>query len=813
MRRRRRSRGRRVVWGLAVFVVAVPVGVAGFGLYVLLASRPALSGNIALANLSAPVTIERDAGGVPTLTAASRIDLARALGFLHAQERFFQMDLLRRAGAGELSALAGPVALTVDRARRIHRFRGRAQAVLAAMPAGDRALLEAYAAGVNAGLAALGHAPWEYTLLRATPLPWTPADSILVVDAMYFDLQDSDPDDQLQAAEAAARLGPAMADFLYPKGVPDDAPLDGSHLAEPPIPTHLAGGAPAERVTAPPPAPGSNNFAVAGRLSTTGAAIVENDMHLALMVPNIWYRARLVMPGARQAGKPGGMPAPLPGGVTGALPGKLPGALDVVGVTLPGVPFVVVGSNTHIAWAFTDSYIETGDAVVIEPVPGVPDSYRTPEGPRKITTSIEKICVAHGGCEDLAVRETIWGPIVRAGAAGQPVVWRWMAHDENAVGIAGFEWLERATTVREALDAAHTARLPDQNFVVGDAAGHIAWTVIGQVPRRVGLTDQLPHRWGDGTVGWRGYLAPGEIPEIIDPPDGRLWSANARVVGGAAYDALGNGGYAPPARARAIRDDLLAHDRFDEAGLLAIATDTRAHALDPWQALLLHAIDAHAGGFRLAALRPYVADWGGRAEPGSVGYRLVRDFRSEAITRIYAGLAARMTAPGGAVLMGRNADWPSLVLLATQPPALVPPPFRDWPGLIDAAAVAVADKAGEDAAGGDLAHYTWGARNHTGIGHPIARAVPGLAWLTDPPDLPIPGDAIVPRVSVPGFGASERIVVSPGHEDRALFDMPVGQSDNPLSPYYLAGQRAWVEGVGTKLLPGAARWTMRLVPQ
>ena len=779
MRRRGRLSVRRIVWSVVGIIVALPAIAAGLALYVLLASRPALSGDIQLPGVAAPVAIARDAGGVPTLTAGNRLDLTRALGFVHAQERFFQMDLLRRAGAGELSALVGPVALPVDRARRIHRFRWRAQAVLAAMPAADRTLVEAYTAGVNAGLTALNHAPWEYTLLRAAPLPWTSADSILVVDAMYFDLQDADPDDQLQAARAIAQLGPALAAFLYPHGVPEDAALDGSHLADPPIPTHLAGGAPAEGAVAPPPPPGSNNFAVAGRLSATGAAMVENDMHLGLMVPNIWYRARLVMPKA----------------------------LDVVGVTLPGVPFVVVGSNTHIAWAFTDSYIESGDAVVIEPVPGAVDTYRTPDGPRKITTSIERICAARSGCEDLPVRETIWGPVMGALTQGEPVAWRWMAHDDTAVGIAGFEGLERATNVREALDAAHVARMPDQNFVVGDAAGHIAWTVIGQVPRRVGLSDQQPHRWGDGSVGWRGYLAPAEIPEIIDPPDGRLWSANARVVGGAAYDTLGNGGYAPPSRARAIHDDLFAHDRFDEAGMLAIATDTRARTLDPWQALLLHAIDAHAGGGRLAALRPYVADWGGRAEPGSVGYRLVRDFRAAATTRIYAGLAAKMTAPGGQVLMGRNSDWPSLRLLASQPPALVPPPFRDWPGLIDAAAVAVAD-----GAGADVAHYTWGARNHTGIGHPIARAVPGLALLTDPPDLPIPGDAIVPRVSVPGFGASERIVVSPGHEDRARFDMPAGQSDNPLSPYYLAGHRDWVAGSATPLLPGPVRWTLRLVP-
>ncbi len=759
---------------------AIPLAGVAFGLYVLLASRPALDGTVRLAGLHAPATITRDAIGVPTLTATTRPDLARALGFLHAQERFFQMDLLRRAGAGELSALIGTAGLPADRERRIHRFRARAQGILAAMPTADLALLDAYAAGVNAGLAALGHAPWEYTLLRVPPAPWTAADTILVVDAMYLDLQDADPDDQLQSAAAIARLGPAMAAFLYPKGVPADAPLDGSHLPEPPIPNQPAGAATApDRVTAPPPTPGSNNFAVAGRLSATGAALVENDMHLALRVPNIWYRARLVMPRA----------------------------LDIVGVTLPGVPFVVVGSNTHVAWAFTDSYIESGDAVVIEPVAGAPDTYRTPDGPRKIQTLTEKICPAHAACEDLAVRETIWGPIMGQDAQGHRVAWRWMAHDDNAVGMAGFEGLERAASVREALDAAHIARLPDQNFVVGDAAGHIGWTVIGQVPRRAGLNDQLPHSWADGTHGWRGTLGAAEIPEIIDPPDGRLWSANARMVGGDAYNTLGNGGYAGPARARAIHDDLFAHDRFDEAGLLAIATDTRAHALDPWQALLLHAIDAPDAGGAVAALRPYVTAWGGRAEPGSVGYRLVRDFRLGAMTRIYAGLAARLAEPGGPVLMGRNADWPSLRLLAAQPPGLVPPPFRDWAALIDAAAVAVAKGAGPDPA-----HYTWGARNHTGIGHPLARAVPGLSWLTDPPEIAVPGDTLVPRVSVPGFGSSERIIVSPGHEDRAIFDMPAGQAGNPLSPYYGAGEQAWVDGAATPLLPGPAKWQLRLVP-
>ncbi len=779
--RRTRRAGRPwrgIAVGALALIVAVPLAALGYGAWVLRASRPRLDGELPVAGLTAPVSIARDIHGVPTLTATSRLDLARGLGFVHAQERFFQMDLLRRAGAGALSALVGAAALDVDRARIPHRFGARAASVLAAMPAGDQALLRAYADGVNAGLAALGHAPWEYTLLRVAPAPWTPADTLLVVYAMYFDLQDSDPSAQLQSAAAIARLGPVMAAFLYPDGQPDDAPLDGTHLPDPPIPASRDPAAPADRITQPPPTPGSNNFAVAGRLSETGAAIVENDMHLDLRVPNIWFRARLAQPGT----------------------------LDITGVTLPGVPFVVVGSNTHVAWAFTDSYIESGDAVVIEPVTGDPARYKTPDGPRDFVVTQQSICVAHAACETLNVRDTIWGPVMGKDLSGHDIAWRWMAHDNNAVSIAGFSGLEHAVDIRQALDAAHTAGMPDQNFVVGDSAGHIAWTVIGQVPRRAGLDDQLPHGWADGAHGWTGYLAASEIPEIIDPPSGRLWSANARMVGGAAYKTLGNGGYAGPARARAIHDDLFARQRFSEADMLAIATDDRAHTLDPWQTLLLRAIGADP---RAAALRPYVADWGGKAVPDSVGYRLVREFRGAVITRIYAGLAGKLAPPGEEVSVGRNPDFPSLRLLDAQPAALIPPPFTSWQALLQAALDNV--RADAEAHGG-VAQYRWGARNHTAIFHPLSHAVPLLHVLTDPPDVPVAGDTLVPRVAVRGFGSSERIVMSPGHEDRAIFDMPAGQAGNPLSPYYGAGERAWVDGTATPLLPGPTKWDLRLIP-
>jgi len=387
-----------------------------------------------------------------------------------------------------------------------------------------------------------------------------------------------------------------------------------------------------------------------------------------------------------------------------------------------------------------------------------------------------------------------------------------VAHDPNAVRTAGLLGLERAENIRAALDAAHTAGMPQQNLVVGDSAGHIAWTVIGQIPRRVGLIDQLPHDWSDGSHGWNGYLAPAEIPEIIDPANNRLWSANARMVGGAQYALFGDGFYAPPVRARAIENDLMARDHFNELDLLAIANDTRAHELDPWQPILLAVIASHASNDKFAAMRPFVTAWGGSAVPASVGYRLVREFRDEVINKIYTGLAEPVSARLGIKApVARQANHVALRLLAARPANLLPPPFTDWDRLQAAALQSVADDADAET-GGDLAKYSWGARNHTAIHHPLARAVPLLGLITDPPDIPVAGDSLVPRAVRPGVGASERIVVSPGHEEHALFDMPAGQSDNPLAPYYGAGEQIWVDGTPAPLLPGAAAWTMRLVP-
>jgi penicillin amidase len=319
--------------------------------------------------------------------------------------------------------------------------------------------------------------------------------------------------------------------------------------------------------------------------------------------------------------------------------------------------------------------------------------------------------------------------------------------------------------------------------------------------------------WADGSRAWQGYLSPGEIPELFDPPEGLIWSANNRAIGGQAFSLLGDGGYDSASRARRIRDDLRAEDQFSEADLLSIQLDVRAPDLESWQKLLVEMLQKRQDAFSLGALN-FVKDQDGAAVPGSVGYRLVRSFEEEAVALIYGGFGGTirpLAGPDAGTMTARRPEGPSLRLLTEQPKHLVPPPFKTWQEVMDALYDRFRKQVRAEA-GGDIANFTWGKRNHSAIHHPLAVALPPFGFLTDPPDVPIPGDTLVPRAAAPGYGSSERFVISPGRESEGIFEMPAGQAGNPLSPYYLAGHSNWVDGQPSAFLPGAPRWTLVLIP-
>ncbi len=816
---RLRSMGRLIAWTLCALLGLLVLGVvfAGWAMH---RSVPTLDGQAVLPGLRAPVTISRDVRGTAVVKGGDRLDVARGLGFAHAQERFFEMDLTRRSAAGELAALFGPVALERDKARRAHRLRATLAARLAGLGDGERALLQAYADGVNAGLAQLGTRPWQYLLLRADPQPWQPVDSLLVIGEMFWMLQGASVDEGLERAQLRECVGDAMFDWLEPRGGHWDAALDGSVLAPGamPGPERLdlrlpAPAAPASAVVARADTPGflddlaadvrhepvvgSNNWAVAAARSATGAAMLANDMHLSLGVPSIWFRAQFEI-------------------------GSGGDAIRAAGVTLPGVPALVVGSNGHVAWGFTNSYGQWFDWVK---VPAQPD-------PAQSTHLTETIAVKGGADVALDVVQFAGLPVI-AHAGAQAYALRWVGDMGPAYGLA-LDDLLGARDVRDATAVAARSGIPQQNFVVVDARGAIAWTIAGarldtgrptaaNFARFVGA-DELA-RLQAPSLALSGQSA---APLLREPPDGQLWTANAR-----AYDdgsppepaatasaagerlfsaAIGDGGYDLGARAQQIRDRLRATPKFDEKTLGAIHFDDEALFLRPW-----------AG--RIAAIaasttaRPEVTqllkDWNGRADADQAGYRLVSAVRTRVLDALWAAWSQPLVQAGRCP--ARRYEWharfeyPAEQALDQQPAHLLPRGFASWDAFLLAqidATVAAMTRGGARA----LAQATWGEANRSRIAHPLSRALPVLSRWLDMPSAPQSGDRNMPQVAGAGFGQSERLVVAPGHEERATLAMPGGQSGHPMSPFYGAGHDDWVAGRATPLLAGPAQHVLTLTP-
>ena len=781
---------------LALFAVAALVA-----WLLLRGSLPALDGDTALPGLQAAATIQRDANGTVTIDAASKADAMRALGYVHAQERYFEMDLLRRTAAGELAALFGPIAVDTDKAHRVHRMRMRVRRDLALIAGDERPALDAYVAGVNAGVGALRVRPWPYLLLRQRPAAWTAEDSPLVGMAMYFDLQDGANARELALWRMRPHLSPALYALLVRDGTAWDAPLAGDARGDAVLP----GADAVDLRTLPAPAqpaagraetkgtPGSNNFAVSGALTADGRAIVADDMHLGLRAPNIWFRARLRYPDPSAPG----------------------GRVDVQGFTLPGLPAVIVGSNGHVAWSFTNSYVDYADwKLQAACAAGAPPA----AGCARIDRARESIAVAGARAVPLDVEQTAWGPVLQREPGGRVLSLRWAAHLPGAVNL-GITRMATARSVDQALAIADATAIPTQNLVMADARGRVAWRLLGPVPVRRAPCDTATLVEGANTDGSTrtGDCTPWPVTSagrisLQSPTTERLWTANNRTLDGLSLQRMGDGGFALGARARQVRDDLFARKAFTERDLLAIQLDDRAVFLARWWTLL-RGEATRTRSPALSALAGAAGDWNGRASVDSAAYRIVRAWR----LAVHARIADGLTAPARAALgdgftlpdlpQFEGTVWP---LLQQRPAHLLPRRYASWDALLEDAAREVRD---ELAARGPLARRTWGERNTAAICHPLAQAVPllGKRLLCMPPD-PLPGDGAMPRVQGPAFGASQRMVVSPGHEADGIVQMPGGQSGHVLSPFWGAGHDDWVRGRPAPFLPGATRHTLRLEP-
>lgn len=766
-------------------IVALLISLGGFGLYGLLrASLPVTDGQYPLAGLLAPVTVAFGDHGIPNISAKSREDAYRSLGFVTARERLFQMDLLRRHMAGRLAEVMGPALKESDRHHRLMGFEQVATEVVRRLPQAQKSVLDAYVSGVNQAMDSMTAWPPEFLLLGYRPEAWRPEDSLLVVLGMEEDLGWTG-DAERRATIIEAALPEAVMKFLMPaidpytqrlltgaakqtgtEAIPirelsallDDA--DGSE--------HYAG------LVADAPLPKGSNGWVVGRAKTwDGRAILANDMHLSLRVPNIWYRAEIHYRD-----------------------------VQLVGVALPGVPLLVAGSNGKVAWGFTNIEGDFVDLVMLELDPGDPGRYRTAKGFARFGERTETVRIKGEADFTFKVQTTEWGPVAAASLLSKPVAVHWAALDSAATDLNLLD-LDEAGDVTAAQTVFNRSGGPPLNALAVDSQGNIGWTYTGKIPRRFGLDGSVSRSWADGARGWNGYISADALPRLINPDAGFIVNANQRMLGDGYPYVIGHyfdHGY----RAYRIAERLSAAQDLTERELFALQLDTRTEFYRFYQRLALSLLD-DSNDPSLANLKRELINWDGFAERESEGFAFLVEFRKLLLEAVISPLMAKCRDydPKFRFIASRI-DMPLQQLLEAKLPELLPDKhrYRSWDAFLLNVLVQANDNvlAYRPSSTADVSG--WGAVNPVVIEHPFSDALPWLKGWLNMRQQPAPGCKQCVRVSAPGYGASERLVVSPGREGNGILQMPGGQSGHPLSPYYRDQQQAWVDGI---MLPLTAR--------
>lgn len=768
-------------------LLGIALGLALAVFLLLRGSLPQLDGEQRVEGIGGRVAITRDDRGRVRISAVERNDVAFGLGYAHAQDRFFQMDLLRRQAAGEMAELLGPALVGYDRSRRWHQFREKADREWKNLPVAQRLLVEAYARGVNAGLHALRVRPFEYLLLRTAPLDWSPADTLLVIYAFYLTLHDSTVAyDRINGLLREA-FDDRMVGFLTGNGSAWSSPLEGEDRPILSFPISISSGR-SDRVDRPEtterPLPvGSNAWAVGGDLATGTGALVANDMHLGLMMPPVWYLAgwEVTDPDTSEV-------------------------LSVHGLTLAGTPALITGGNGLVAWGFTSAYADTQDLVRIETLPGG-ESYQTPDGPRLFERVREEIRIRGGESETLEITRTIWGPLI-PDTVGEAMALRWIAHDPGAVDIAMVA-LERARSVEEALRVARTTGLPSENIVVGDREGKVGWTIAGPLPERFGFAGDLPVSFADGSAGWRGFLDADRVPEIIRGRDGRIWSANEAQVSGPGSLLIGNSGQRSRGRAWTIRERLEATDHFGPEDFLNLQLDTRVPDLDRWCKLMIALIDDKAVVEQpeLGPVRALLEVWDGHATIDSQAYPLIRSFQGRAEADVLDQLLTPVGIDRRSYAQVFDFGESLYGIVSTQPAGLLKAGHEGWRSrMLDWLDACLDGRSVEELP-------TWGESNPIRIRHPLSQAVSALSRFLDGPTFPGSGDGNAVKVLSRSHGAVARMVIPVGSEEQGLLQLSGGQSGHPLSGFYRSDLQDWISGTPVSFLPGPVVHRLILVPQ
>ena len=790
---------RKIILYSGLTLASVAAITIGGGFWVLHKSLPQLDGTVKLDRLTAEVRVHTDAHGMPVIDAANRVDAVRALGYVTARDRLFQMELMRRKSAGRLAEIFGDMALDNDIKARTYGFHREAKAILKKLPPDHQQYLQSYADGVNSYMAESGKLPFEFTVLGYQPEPWTPEDSLLVVLGMCENLTAGEERGERMLSVMEKTLPDAAMRFLTPdtdfyteqlqkqaeslrpaQAIPVEALATAlAHQTSDKAPL-------AQRVQQSDLMVGSNAWAVSGKKTWDGRAILANDMHLGISVPNIWYRAELNY-----------------------------GDVHAAGLTLPGAPLLIVGSNRHIAWGATNLSGDFLDLVRLDINPANSDQYRVGEQWQRFDEYPETIVVKGSAAKQITVKQTRWGPVANQSLLEQPVAIHWAALDADAINFNLFD-LEQGETLEQAVKIVNSSGGPQLNVLLADDKGRIAWTLMGKIPKRFGNDGLVSRSWADGSVGWNGYVEAGDLPRVIDPPEGILASANDRRLGKSYPYVIGHqfgNGY----RAYRITQQLTQMPKIGEWAMFNLQLDTESEFYVFYQQLALNSLTAEVIARQpdLAEARDYLLAWDGRADVGSLGFALLVEFRKQLIEAVFTPLlSASRDADKNFSYSWTYIDTPLQALLNEKPLHALPDAahYRNWDDFILGQLKHGVQLLQARHPGVALMALNWGRQNKVKQPHPFSKALPILSDLLDMPSEALPGCAFCVRAAGPGFGASERLVVAPGHFEDAILHMPGGQSGQPLSPYYRDQQNYWLKGLPMSLMAGKSEHTLLLQP-
>ena len=776
---------------LLLFILLAPLGLV----LVLRTSVPAANGSLSIAGLSAPVEVVRDGEGVAHIFAHELEDLLCGLGFVHAQDRLWQMELQRRAGQGRLSEIFGEDTFGTDVFLRTLDLYGYAQRSEARLEAPVVRLLAAYAKGVNAfierptGLLQ-ARLPPEFLLLGHTPEPWRVADTLVTLKLMALELSANLNHEFLRLALAAQGLTAREIEDLMPPE-PGEAPLpELSELY--PLGRPHAGGPPQRRaaaseVMAPIGGAASNTWVVAGEKTVSGRPLLANDPHLRLSAPGIWYLAHLALLRPRA------------------------GMANAVGATLPGTPLIILGRGDHIAWGFTNTGADVEDVFIEKLNPLNAEEYLTPEGWRPFMVEPIEIKVRGHGVRTLKRRRTRHGPVLPGSfrnleamlGPGHVAALAWVALSDDDTTIASGLFDPAVASVTAFIERMRSYVVPMQSMVVADAAGNIGFIAPGRVPvrdRKNRVMGRAPVPGWDSTYDWRGYLPFEALPKLINPPSGAIGTANSRLLAPSDQPFI-TLDWDPPLRQRRITELVLERGGHDLASMraaqgdvlslgaaelkpLLIAAARRARTTN---AAVLEQLDAWDANMRSEAVEPLIFMAWMRATMRAVyekhlgpAFELVFDWRVPALMRLLEGRA-----------LGRDwCDDPSTAMRETCDDVVG--------GALDSALIEL-----EARYGADRTRWTWG-RAHVALSrHRPLGLLPRFGALFNIEVESAGGNDTLNRGQmdfrearpfVNRHAASYRAIYDLADLDRSLFMQATGQSGNPFSATYRSFARRWARG-------------------